>query len=177
MCEPLYALNIAGLNSEELDEKLTQLQSNFSYIKCPTWQAAHLTGHIDGSARLFFAFHHLIIDVVSWRIIAQDIKQLLTKQLLTKQVLTKQVLTKQVLTKQVLTKQVLAPKGSSYRQWVRAVQRYALNHQDERAYWQGVCADQAGLPALGTVAYHTVSLSVEQTDVLLHQANLGFHNR
>jgi hypothetical protein len=57
------------------------------------------------------------------------------------------------------------------------VQHYALNHQDERAYWQGVCADQAGLPALGTVAYHTVSLSVHQTDVLLHQANLGFHTQ
>ncbi len=167
MCEPLYALNIAGLNSEELDEKLTQLQSNFSYIKGPTWQAAHLTGHRDGCARLFFAFHHLIIDVVSWRIIAQDIKQLLTKQLLTKQ----------LLTKQLLTKQALPPKGSSYRQWVRAVQHYALNHQDERAYWQGVCTDQAGLPALGTVAYHTVSLSVEQTDILLHQANLGFHTQ
>ncbi len=167
MCEPLYALNIAGLNSEELDEKLTQLQSNFNYINGPTWQAAHLTGHIDGRARLFFAFHHLIIDVVSWRIIAQDIKQLLTKQLLTKQ----------LLTKQVLTKQALPPKGSSYRQWIRAVQHYALNHQDERAYWQGVCADQEGLPALGAVAYHKVSLSVHQTDVLLHQANLGFHTQ
>ncbi len=177
MCEPLYALNIAGLNSVELHEKLTQLQSNFSYIKGPTWQATHLTGHRDGSARLFFAFHHLIIDVVSWRIIAQDIKQLLTKPLLSKQALTKQALTKQALTKQALTKQVLAPKGSSYRQWVRAVQHYALNHQDERAYWQGVCADQAGLPALGAVAYHKVSLSVHQTDVLLHQANLGFHTQ
>ena len=162
MCEPLYPLNIADLNSEELCKKLTQLQSNFNYINGPTWQAAHLTGYPDGSARLFFAFHHLIIDVVSWRIIAQDIKQLLTKPLLTKQ---------------ALTKQALAPKGSSYHQWVRAVQHYALNHQDERAYWQGVCADQAGLPALGTVAYHTVSLSVEQTDVLLHQANLGFHTQ
>jgi hypothetical protein len=118
------------------------LQSKFSYLKGPTWQAAHLTGHIDGRARLFFAFHHLIIDVVSWRIIAQDIKQLLTKSLLTKQ----------ALTKQALIKQVLAPKGSSYRQWIRAVQHYALNHQDERAYWQDVCADLAGLPALGTVA-------------------------
>jgi hypothetical protein len=83
------------------------------------------------------------------------------------------MLTKPLLSKQALTKQALAPKGSSYRQWVSSVQHYALNHQDERAYWQGVCADQAGLPALGTVAYHTVSLSVEQTDVLLHQANLG----
>jgi hypothetical protein len=104
-------------------------------------QAVHLTGYPDGRARLFFAFHHLIIDVVSWRIIAQDIKQLLTKSLLTKQALTKQALTKQALTKQALSKQalikqVLAPKGSSYRQWIRAVQHYALNHQDERAYWQ-----------------------------------------
>jgi hypothetical protein len=138
-----------------------------TYINVPTWQAAHLTGYPDGSARLFFAFHHLIIDVVSWRIIAQDIKQLLTKPLLTKQ----------ALTKQALTKQALAPKGSSYRQWISAVQHYALNHQDERAYWQGVCADQAGLSALGAVAYHKVSLSVHQTDVLLHQANLGFHTQ
>jgi hypothetical protein len=77
----------------------------------------------------------------------------------------------------ILTKQALPPKGSSYRQWVNTVQQYALNHNSEREYWQGVCAEQAGLPALGTVAYHTVSLSVEQTDVLLHQANLGFHTQ
>jgi hypothetical protein len=67
MCEPLYALNIAGLNSEELDEKLTQLQSNFNYINGPTWQAAHLTGHIDGRARLFLKMLFLKIRSAAYR--------------------------------------------------------------------------------------------------------------
>ncbi|MCK5817811.1 MAG: hypothetical protein KAH18_00865, partial [Psychromonas sp.] len=152
MGAPFKTLNVADLDDVALYAKLTHIQSNFNYFDGPLWQAAHLTHYQDGSARLFFAFHHLIIDTVSWRIIAQDVIQLLTGK-------------------------ALPAKGSSYRQWVGAVQNYALTHQQEREYWQTVCVYKSVSPLSGTVTQHTLSLTAEQTDVLLHQANLGFHTQ
>ncbi|WP_167366741.1 non-ribosomal peptide synthetase, partial [Xenorhabdus thuongxuanensis] len=131
-------------------QQLTQWQSGFNYCTGPLWQAAHLTGYSDGSARLFFAFHHLIIDVVSWRIIAENIRLLLQGT-------------------------VLPPKTSSYRQWVTAVHRYAIQHQDEVPYWQGVMAGGETYPVMGELNTHQLSLSTELTNTLLHEANLGYH--
>ncbi|WP_226669290.1 condensation domain-containing protein, partial [Microbulbifer aggregans] len=120
------------------------------------WQAAYLHGYADGSARLFFAFHHLIIDAVSWRILAEDVEQLLSGG-------------------------ALGPKTSSYRQWVQAVQNYAEGHQGDVGYWQGVTSGQQSLfEQLGddlADSPHTceVVLSKEATDQLLHRANEGYN--
>ncbi|MDX7993214.1 condensation domain-containing protein, partial [Xenorhabdus littoralis] len=154
----LQHCNIRGLNKEELHQQLTQWQSGFNYNNGPLWQAGHLTGYADGSGRLFFAFHHLIIDAVSWRIIAEDMRLLL----------------------QGLT---LPPKTSSYRQWVAAVQRYAQQHQNEALYWQrvvkgtvaGLFAESSIKPALDDIPRLGLSISAEMTDILLHEANTGYH--
>ncbi|WP_255430682.1 non-ribosomal peptide synthetase, partial [Xenorhabdus sp. TS4] len=136
--------------SELNHQQLTQWQSSFNYCTGPLWQTAHLTGYADGSARLFFAFHHLIIDVVSWRIIAENIRLLLQGT-------------------------ALPPKTSSYRQWVAAVHRYAIQHQDEVPYWQGVMAGEKTYPVTGELNTHQLSLSTKLTNTLLHEANLGYH--
>ncbi|MBD2811274.1 non-ribosomal peptide synthetase, partial [Xenorhabdus sp. Vera] len=68
--------DIGEFSQEALHQQLTQWQSGFDYHNGPLWQAAHLTGYAEGSARLFFACHHLIIDAVSWRIIAEDMRLL-----------------------------------------------------------------------------------------------------
>ncbi|WP_228998096.1 non-ribosomal peptide synthetase [Photorhabdus aegyptia] len=146
----LHHCDIRGLNKEALHQQLTQWQSGFDYCRGPLWQAGHLTGYTDGSARLFFAFHHLIIDVVSWRIIAEHMHLLL----------------------QGMT---LPLKTSSYRQWVTAVHHYAQQHQDEVPYWQQVIAGNGTKPALGDITQHLLSIPAEMTDMLLHEANTGYH--
>ncbi|PHM75435.1 non-ribosomal peptide synthetase [Xenorhabdus cabanillasii] len=146
----LQHCDIRGLNKEEQHQQLTQWQNGFDYNNGPLWQAGHLTGYADGSARLFFAFHHLIIDTVSWRIIAEDMRLLL----------------------QGMT---LPPKTSSYRQWVIAVHRYAQQHQDEVPYWQQVIAGNDIKPAQDDLTRHLLSISAEMTDILLHEANTGYH--
>ncbi|PQQ23568.1 non-ribosomal peptide synthetase, partial [Photorhabdus luminescens] len=146
----LHHCDIRGLNKEALHQQLTQWQSGFDYCRGPLWQAGHLTGYTDGSARLFFAFHHLIIDVVSWRIIAEHMRLLL----------------------QGMT---LPLKTSSYRQWVTAVHHYAQQHQDEVPYWQQVIAGNGTKPALGNITQHLLSIPAEMTDMLLHEANTGYH--
>ncbi|WP_258087589.1 condensation domain-containing protein, partial [Xenorhabdus bovienii] len=122
----------------------------FDYAAGSLWQAGHLTGYADGSARLFFAFHHLIIDAVSWRIIAEDMRLLLQGA-------------------------TLPPKTSSYRQWVAAVHHYAARHQQEVPYWQRVMAGKETEPAAGEASQHRLVLSAKLTDTLLREANSGYH--
>ncbi|MBS9440025.1 non-ribosomal peptide synthetase, partial [Photorhabdus noenieputensis] len=145
----LHHCDIRGLNKEALHQQLTQWQSGFDYCRGSLWQAGYLTGYTDGSARLFFAFHHLIIDVVSWRIIAEDIRRLLQGE-------------------------TLPEKTSSYRQWVSAVHHYAKRHQQEVSYWQQVMAGNPTHTASDEISHHMLSISAELTDTLLHEANAGY---
>ncbi|WP_128572404.1 condensation domain-containing protein [Chryseobacterium sp. P1-3] len=55
---------------------LTEWQSGFDIEQGPLYQIGYINGYEDGSARLYFAFHHLMIDAVSWRIITEDIKNI-----------------------------------------------------------------------------------------------------
>ncbi|WP_339379120.1 amino acid adenylation domain-containing protein [Xenorhabdus lircayensis] len=142
--------DVSRLSETELHQQLTQWQSRFDYCHGPLWQAAHLTGYADGSARLFFAFHHLIIDAVSWQIIAEDMRLLLQGA-------------------------ALPPKTSSYRQWVDAVHQYAAQHQQEVPYWQHVMAGTAVYSTSGEISQHLLEISAELTDILLHEANAGYH--
>ncbi|PHM40752.1 non-ribosomal peptide synthetase [Xenorhabdus szentirmaii] len=160
----LLHCDVSTLNDVEKQQRLTQWQSGFDYCTGPLWQAGHLTGYADGSARLFFAFHHLIIDVVSWRIIAEDIRRLLQGE-------------------------TLPAKTSSYRQWVNAVHCYAHNtynahkahkahnaksQQQEIAYWQQVVAGNTAHPVSGKASHHMLDISAELTDILLREANSGY---
>jgi amino acid adenylation domain-containing protein/non-ribosomal peptide synthase protein (TIGR01720 family) len=149
---PLQSQSMGDWDSARVHAQLTQWQSHFDIHEGPLWQAAHLTGYEDGCARLYLAFHHLIIDTVSWRIISEDIKCLLCGQ-------------------------SLPEKGSSYRQWVNAVQHYADRHPEQVEYWQAIERAQRVLPATDPISMHRVSLSSEQTGLLLRKANQGFHTQ
>ncbi|HLP53374.1 MAG TPA: amino acid adenylation domain-containing protein, partial [Fluviicola sp.] len=144
------SLSIEGMDGMEIHELLTRKQAQFDILNGPVWRVIHLTGYADGSARLYFAFHHLIIDVVSWRIIAEDMQTLLTGG-------------------------TLPAKGSSFRQWVGSVAKYAHENTDEKHYWQTVLADYVPLTAAGESRNKLLVLSAEWTDVLLHQANQGYN--
>ncbi|RXJ69818.1 hypothetical protein CS022_23660 [Veronia nyctiphanis] len=60
---------------------------------------------------LFVSCHHLAIDAVSWRIIAQDLKTLLEGQ-------------------------PLGEKGTSYRQWQESLVNYARDNENQRPLWE-----------------------------------------
>ncbi|OTA15882.1 peptide synthase [Xenorhabdus vietnamensis] len=146
----LLHCDISKLNEAEQHQQLTQWQSGFDYNNGPLWQAAHLTGYTDGSARLFFSFHHLIIDVVSWQIIAEDMRRLLQGE-------------------------TLPVKTSSYRQWINALHHYAQQHQHEIPYWQQVMTGNHDHFVSGKTSQHILNISAELTDILLHEANAGYH--
>ncbi|WP_145956919.1 non-ribosomal peptide synthetase, partial [Xenorhabdus miraniensis] len=145
----LLHCDVSQFSDAELHQQLTRWQNGFDYHNGPLWQAGHLTGYADGSARLFFAFHHLIIDVVSWRIIAEDMSRLLQGK-------------------------TLPAKTSSYRQWVNAVHHYVEHHQQEVPYWQQVVTDSHTHPISDEINHHMLGISTELTDILLRESNAGY---
>ncbi|MBX9597696.1 MAG: AMP-binding protein, partial [Burkholderiales bacterium] len=113
----LEHLKIDGLSEAEITHELTNLQNNFEIVSAPLWKIAYLDGYSDGSARVFFALHHLIIDAVSWRILIEDLKYLLETN-------ADDSVNIRVMDNQRVSE--LPAKGSSYRQWVTEVKEYAL---------------------------------------------------
>ncbi|SDP40361.1 N-(5-amino-5-carboxypentanoyl)-L-cysteinyl-D-valine synthase [Streptomyces sp. cf386] len=114
----LHDLDVSGLRPEEVRARLAQWQSGFDLAHGPTACAAYLHGFEDGTARIWFALHHLIVDSVSWHVLAQDLEILYHGG-------------------------QLEQKTSSYRQWGEALRRY-VPEADERRLWEDV---QAGLAA------------------------------
>ncbi|MGK5641713.1 amino acid adenylation domain-containing protein, partial [Streptomyces sp. URMC 126] len=105
-----YVLDVRGLTDEEIRGRLTELQAGFDLEHGPTARAAYLHGYADGSARVWFALHHLLVDTVSWHILAQDLEILYHGG-------------------------ELGEKTASYRQWARALRAYTPD-EDERRLWE-----------------------------------------
>ncbi|UXI04284.1 non-ribosomal peptide synthetase [Photobacterium sp. TY1-4] len=152
----LETLDVGLMDEAELEAWLSQRQSGFDLEAGPLWRVVRLNDAT--RTRLWFAFHHLIIDVVSWRILADDLRF-------------------------VLNGGQLGRKTSSYRQWQQAVGQYASRHVQEVEYWRTVMADHivgSGYDTLtATQPFRErqtgqLMLSEAQTDLLLREANQGF---
>ncbi|MEM6339166.1 MAG: amino acid adenylation domain-containing protein, partial [Pseudomonadota bacterium] len=104
------------LFTKKLQQLLTDLQSGFDIEKGPTYKIVYIKGYKDNTARIYIACHHLIMDAVSWRIIAEDLKNLYEGK-------------------------DLDAKGSSYRQWVDIIRLYAKNNSQEKQIWDSILSD------------------------------------
>ena len=156
----LKVLDVSKLGKEgsrefntKLELLLTDYQSKFDLEAGPLGSISYLYGYSDGSARLHCAFHHLIIDVVSWRILVKDLSSLCAGEL-------------------------LGQKGSSYRQWVAGLRAYGLTNKQEKSYWEALVKDidntnayLAGLRLSSNLSVAGIELDIEQTDKLLRQSN------
>ncbi|WP_370901544.1 amino acid adenylation domain-containing protein, partial [Chryseobacterium gossypii] len=160
-------LDASGLNPEELAPIFTDWQSHFDIENGPLYQIGYIHGYQDGSARVFFAFHHLIIDAVSWRILTEDLKNIY----------------------QTLEKgeNYQIQKGSSYRQWVKAVRRYKKetpeSRKNETTYWNQIAdtvtESNTTLSGLITGEYHYghLQLDRESTGTLIRGVHHVYHTQ
>lgn len=131
-------LDVRMYKLTELQEVLTSWQSGFDLEKGPLFQSGYLYGYKDGTARVYFAFHHMIIDAVSWRILAEDV--------------------------QALYEGVpLPPKGSSFRQWVSRVRDYAFEHPQEATYWESQLSE---IPNHFEASHYPAAASFELSHIL-----------
>ncbi|MER6999328.1 amino acid adenylation domain-containing protein [Streptomyces sp. NPDC000410] len=113
----LHELDVTGMPDEEISRRLMAWQSGFDLEHGPTACAAYLHGFDDGTARVWFAMHHLIVDTVSWHVLSQDLEILYHDG-------------------------ELEEKTSSYRQWARALRRYVPG-DDERRLWAEITEGMA----------------------------------
>ncbi|CCN80391.1 non-ribosomal peptide synthetase [Vibrio nigripulchritudo] len=147
---PLDRLNAMSMTQDAIRDLLTRWQSDFDLSQGPLWRAAYIEGYSNGEARLWFAFHHLIIDAVSWRILADDLQALVNGR-------------------------TLGDKTSSYRQWADAVALYPESHPAEQEYWNRVVADYLPEDYAQTPQHKAeLSLSEQETHQLVHSANQGY---
>ncbi|MCW1963754.1 non-ribosomal peptide synthetase [Chryseobacterium viscerum] len=159
--------NASGLKPEELAIIFTDWQSHFDIENGPLYQIGYINGYQDGSARIFFAFHHLIIDAVSWRILTEDLKNIY----------------------QTLEKgaNYQVQKGSSYRQWVEAIRNYKKENPESRdqetTYWNHIAdtveESNSTLSKLITDEYHHghLQLDKESTGTLIRGVHHVYHTQ
>lgn len=115
---PLARLDAARLGEQGLQQALTALQADFAPAQGRTLAWALVEGLAPGPG-LFLCFHHLVIDAVSWRILADDLALLWRGE-------------------------TLPAKTSSYRQWGAALADYCQREAAQLAFWQ---ARLVGMPA------------------------------
>ncbi len=119
--QDLKSVNNKEALQEELESLYTNWQNDFNIFTGPLARSAYVHGFEDKSARIYFALHHLIVDAVSWRILARDLKK-------------------------IYEEGDLGLKSSSYRQWCHTVLNYPNIHQDEASYWNSIVADFNPVP-------------------------------
>ncbi|PYQ55462.1 MAG: hypothetical protein DMF53_28125 [Acidobacteria bacterium] len=143
----LRVLDVSRHTQVEVQAILTTWQSGFDLERGSLLQAGYLYGYPDGSARLFLAAHHLVLDAVSWRIITVDVRSLAEGRL-------------------------LPPKRSSYRQWAQGVSDYRNRHATEATFWEKQLAGVQRLQiAEAEEAEETLELDAAVTRYLLQTAS------
>jgi len=144
-------LDINDYSRDELHTELTVWQSDFDIENGPLFQVGYLSGYADGSARLYFALHHLIVDAVSWRILIEDFKS-------------------------IYNDEDLSVKTTSYRQYSNLVTEYADNHSEQLSYWNNVLESIPSYPEISSKPTRgEVHLSKAQTESLLQQSSKAYH--
>ncbi|MCE3268251.1 MAG: amino acid adenylation protein, partial [Burkholderiales bacterium] len=168
-CKQYYAANIIvpelkildlngpGINNNELQSILTSWQNNFDLASGQAYSIGYIYGYADRSSRIFFAIHHLLVDSVSWRIIAEDL-QLIYNHLLKVGCSKKD---------DISIFKLLGAKGTSYRQWASVVKEYGIQNKDEANYWHRVMHDYDSTSKIAVARLVESENSRTETDIKL----------
>lgn len=160
--------DVAQYSPAEQDEKIrtlgTELKSGLNLENGPLFKAALFECGSRGR-KLLLTAHHLIIDGVSWRIILDDLANLIN----------------QSSRDQALT---LPPKTVSYQKWAAGLVEYSRRQaQMVRTYWETVVNDDFQFPVdhnqgeelQESCATLREILTAAETEALLTTANLAYH--
>ena len=116
------------LDNNQLTKYCQDYQESFDLANGPLIYFVKISYPLESKDRLFIVAHHLVIDGVSWRIILEDLEQLLSD-----------------------TNYKLPEKQSSFRQWSTGLAEYTNSLSAEvKEYWQGISTDYKILKDLNT---------------------------
>ncbi|GAA2709872.1 non-ribosomal peptide synthetase [Micromonospora olivasterospora] len=165
----VYDLSFAPAQRAQLLDIARQVQASLVLAEAPLFRAVLFTGLKDGRHRLLLAVHHLVVDVVSWRVLLEDLA----------------ALSEQVRQGQELA---LPAKSSSWQQWAARLRQEASSDTTlaEVPYWLEQVEPTEPLPldddpdrdgALGGSRACEVSLGREETRALLQDVPAAFNTR
>jgi amino acid adenylation domain-containing protein/non-ribosomal peptide synthase protein (TIGR01720 family) len=151
-----------------------EVQASLDLSAGPLARAVHFGRGAERPAQLLLVLHHLVVDGVSWRILLEDLQRAI------------RALVANGSRSDFGEAETLRSKTSSYQEWSRRLMDHARSGDllGEMDYWlsesgAGVWPlpqDYAeGLNSVGSERTARVSLSVEETEDLLHRA-LAAHN-
>lgn len=149
----IKSLNVNQMTSEQIEAELTSWQSEFDYERGLVFQIGYIHGYQDGSARLFIAAHHLVIDTISWRIIIEDLQHLYEGG-------------------------TLIGKGSSYRQWSSELLTYEKKATKQIEWWKNELLDNT-VWNVDIQENHSsvIKLSKKLTHQLLYDVSAAYHTQ
>ncbi len=165
------SLEVFDYRGRPIDEAVTELETQANHIQAGIDLASGPlmklgVFQLDDGGRLLVVVHHLVIDAVSWRILFEDINQLMALQCQGKEL-------------------QLPHKTDSFRTWAEKLAIYADSPAflEEKAYWARL--DTTGVPVLETgmdaaenlkkdTAFASFRLKKEQTETLLTKAHAAY---
>ncbi len=169
--EVLSWVDLAALPEEEqhpiLEELCARLQGTLNITRGPLLRAGYFRMGAGRSDRLLLIVHHLAMDGVSWPILLEDL----------------QAAYAQALGQQAIA---LPPKTTSFRAWAARLAQFAQSAEirSERDVWlDPALPPPARLPldfpggdnSEASLDSLSLTLSLEETTALLHQANAAYH--
>jgi amino acid adenylation domain-containing protein/non-ribosomal peptide synthase protein (TIGR01720 family) len=153
-----------------LEAVATQLQASLDLAKGPLWRAAYFVGQGGESPKLFLTIHHLVVDGVSWRILASDLASACAQAEAGGEI-------------------GLSAPNASFASWSRALGQRAQTADcgAELAYWRAVGRARGELPrdrpvsadarAVAAMERVSVELDAEATRSLLREASAVYRMR
>jgi len=147
-------------------EQVNEIQAGFKLADAPLVKAVFIRLGGERGNRLLLVLHHLVVDGVSWRILLEDLLNLLNAQREGKSAR-------------------LGNKSTSYQQWAKTLYEYAQSENVSREfeYWQALTdKSHAQLPLENAEGENSVrrqfsvveSLSDEETTLLLRDAGRAY---
>jgi amino acid adenylation domain-containing protein len=131
-----------------------------------------VSGFEDKRVQVYFLCHHLNTDGVSWRIVGDDLKAIYSHLTQRKEQMNK-----------MQAEEILGPKGTSLRQWSRALLAYKEQVEDEKPYWEDIeraaIVSNRGVAALssGTMRTRQFDIDEELTGKILSASRRGLETR
>lgn len=149
-CQEEAPVEVKDMGDSIADESmLTGFQAALDLENGPTWRVVRHSGK-----KLWFVFHHMIIDVVSWRILTEDVKS-------------------------ILTGQSLGPKTCSYKQWVNQIKEYADKQREKQVpFWNSMKPNANKLvfaPERKEALIQDIKLGSDLTTKLLTDAHKAYN--
>jgi len=171
-----HKIDVTNLNNIEREAKISRNAA--SWIKTIDIFSNNLfvfgivTGFEDRRVQLYLLSHHLNTDGVSWRIVGDDLKTIYDYLLQHKTEM-----------KNTPIEDILGPKGTSLRQWSKALLTYKEQAANEKAYWedieQAAAVSNRRLAALScsTMRKYQIELGERMTGSLLKVSHKGVETR